>query len=66
MITDVAVDPAGNVWGSEQLECHRTGGRQGSDFSHRGGSGLSIIYEVAAPVNNSAPGPADVPDYDGR
>jgi hypothetical protein len=26
MITDVAVDPAGNVWGCEQLECHRTGG----------------------------------------
>lgn len=53
MLTDVAIDPAGNVWAANNWNDPATA-TSGDPFRPRstwgGGSGLTIIYGAAAPV----------------
>jgi hypothetical protein len=53
MITDVAVDPAGNVWAANNwnaLEAVVADSPFRPTSTWGGGSGLTVIYGVAAPV----------------
>jgi streptogramin lyase len=60
MITEVAVDPAGNVWAAnnwndQQAVMAYNPGRPISTWG--GGSGITVIYGVAAPVKTPLMGP---------
>jgi streptogramin lyase len=53
MITDVAIDPAGNVWVANNWNSPEAIMSPSPDFAistWAGGSGLTVIYGVAAPV----------------
>ena len=54
MLTDVSIDPAGNVWAANNWNDPRSGGRRSIRSSATstwgGGSGFTVIYGVAAPV----------------
>ena len=53
MLTDVAIDPAGNVWAANNwnnLDAVAAEKPAWATSTWGGGSGLTIIYGVAAPV----------------
>jgi hypothetical protein len=53
MLTDVAIDPAGNVWAANNWDNPEAAvyGKVAHAISTRGGgSGFTIIYGVASPV----------------
>ena len=64
-ITDVAIDPAGNVWAAnnvnnlEAATADKNSSRATSTWG--GGSGLTVIYGVAAPVKTPLMGPVRQP-----
>ena len=53
MITDVSIDPAGNVWAANNwnsLEAASSENPSRPTSTWGGGSGFTVIYGVAAPV----------------
>ena len=53
MITDVSIDPAGNVWAANNwnsLEAAAGENPSRPTSTWGGGSGFTVIYGVAAPV----------------
>jgi hypothetical protein len=53
MITDVSIDPAGNVWAANNwnsLEAAAAENPSRATSTWGGGSGFTVIYGVAAPV----------------
>ncbi len=61
LLTDVAIDPAGDVWAANNWNLPKAAMASGPDprFSTwGGGSGLTVIYGAAAPVKPPRIGPA--------
>jgi hypothetical protein len=61
VLTDVAVDPAGNVWAANNWNSPETVTAENPTWrtsTWGGGSGLTVIYGVAAPVKPPRIGPA--------
>jgi hypothetical protein len=60
MLTDIAVDPAGNVWVANNWQtldaCYGKGGEANS--TRCGGNGLTVFYGMAKPVRAPQIGPA--------
>jgi hypothetical protein len=60
MLTDIAVDPAGNVWVASNWQtpdaCYGKGGEANS--TRCGGNGLTVFYGMAKPVRAPQIGPA--------
>ena len=53
MITDVAIDPAGNVWAANNWNVPEAVAAENPAYptsTWGGGSGFTVIYGVAAPV----------------
>ena len=53
MLTDVSIDPAGDVWAANNWNDPKAAVMENPDFATStwgGGSGLTVIYGVAAPV----------------
>ena len=55
MVTDVSIDPAGNVWVANNwnaLDAAASPDPKRSTSTWGGGSGFTVIYGVAAPVQS--------------
>jgi hypothetical protein len=53
MVTDVSIDPAGNVWAANNwnnLDAAAGSNPASATSTWGGGSGFTVIYGVAAPV----------------
>ena len=63
MLTDIAVDPAGNVWVASNWQtpdaCYSKAGEAKS--TRCGGNGLTVFYGIAKPVRAPQIGPAQQP-----
>ena len=60
MLTDVVIDPAGNIWAANNwnsLEAAIADEPAHAISTWGGGSGLTVIYGVAAPVKTPLMGP---------
>ncbi len=60
MITDVSIDPAGNVWVANNWNAPEGAGGNPPPFpvsTWGGGSGITVIYGAAAPVKSPRMGP---------
>ena len=60
MLTDVSIDPAGNVWAANNWNAPEAAVRENPPFptsTWAGGSGLTVIYGVAGPVRPPRMGP---------
>jgi len=62
-MTDIAIDPAGNVWVADNWQrpdsCFGKGGEANSTLC--GGNGLTVFYGIAKPVRSPQIGPAQQP-----
>ena len=64
MLTDVAVDPAGNVWAANNwdvIDAVIAKDPPGPISTKGGGAGFTVIYGVAAPVKTPLMGPVQAP-----
>ena len=65
MQTDIAIDPAGNVWGINNWEdidrCFPGPGAPEAASTHCGGQGVVVFYGMAKPVRAPQIGPARQP-----
>ena len=64
MLTDVAVDPAGNVWAANNwdvIDAVIAKDPPGPISTKGGGAGFTVIYGVAAPVKTPLMGPVQTP-----
>jgi hypothetical protein len=59
-LTDVAVDPAGNVWVANNWQDYNVCFGMGTEavLTHCGGNGLTVFYGLAKPVSAPQIGPA--------
>jgi hypothetical protein len=63
MLTDIAIDPAGNVWVANNWQspssCYGKGGEAKSTLC--GGNGLTVFYGMAKPIRVPLIGPPRQP-----
>jgi hypothetical protein len=63
MLTDVVIDPAGNIWAANNWNSPEAAVYDqpaNAISTWGGGSGLTVIYGIAAPVKAPLMGPARV------